>query len=65
MDKRFISLEEVMKMLGVARVTVYHQMELGLVSYKLGRRRLFDPDEVFDWVKSHGNDKTKRDPSRF
>ena len=60
MERRFISFEEVMKVLGVSRPTVYHQMALGLPSYKLGKRRLFDPDEIFEWVKSHRNDKPKR-----
>ncbi len=59
MEKKFMSFAEVMKFLGISRPSVYRQMELGLPSYTLGKRRLFDRDELIEWVKSHRNDKPK------
>jgi excisionase family DNA binding protein len=67
MEKKFISIGEVIKLLGMSRQTVYKLLDEGMPSYKLGGRRIVDRDELIAWVKSHRNDqpkKAKRAPKR-
>lgn len=64
MEKKFISFNEVMEFLGMGRQTIYNLLVRGMPSYKLGGRRIFDRDELIEWVKSHKNDRMKRKPKR-
>jgi excisionase family DNA binding protein len=56
MPKRFLSINGVVKFLGISRPTVYRFIEKGMPNYKVGRRRFFDADELIEWVKSHRGD---------
>jgi len=60
MTKKFISIAAVVNFLGVSRPTVYRFIEKGMPNYKVGGRRLFDPDELTEWVKSHRNGKPRK-----
>jgi excisionase family DNA binding protein len=60
MEKKFLSFNEVMEFLGMSRQKVYNLLAEGMPSYKLKGRRLFDRDELIEWVKSHRNDKEKK-----
>ena len=61
MEKKFISAPEVAEFLGLSRSTVDRHAKAGrMPSYLVGDRRLFDPEELVEWVKSHGKDRTKK-----
>ena len=63
MEKRFLSIADVQGFLGVSRQTVYRLLAQGMPCYRLGGRRVFDENELIEWVKSHRNDKPKK-PAR-
>jgi hypothetical protein len=42
------------------RPTVYRLIKEDMPNYKVRGRRLFDPDEVAAWVKSHGSGGSKK-----
>ena len=61
MKKRFISYTETAQFLGLSRPTIDRLIARGEIpSYKIGKRRLFDPEELVDWVKSHRSDRPKK-----
>jgi len=61
MEQKFISAKEAAKLLGLSRSTIDRNVRAGLMpSYLVGDRRLFDPEELVEWVKSHRNDKPKK-----
>lgn len=60
MEKQFLSIEEVIKLLGMSRQTVYKLLDEGMPSYKLGGRRIVDRTELIAWVKSHRNNRAKK-----
>jgi excisionase family DNA binding protein len=61
MDKKFITLAETMKMLSLSRQTINRFIaRKEIPNYKVGKRRLFDPEELVEWVKSHKDDKPKK-----
>ena len=60
MEKQFLSIEEVIKLLGMSRQTVYKLLDEGMPSYKLGGRRIVDRDELIAWVKSHRDNRVKK-----
>ena len=65
MEKKFISAPEAAELLGLSRATVDRHAKKGsMPSYLVGDRRLFDPDELIEWVKSHRNDRAKRAPKK-
>jgi len=56
MKKRFISYSETAQFLGLSRPTIDRLIARGEIpSYKIGKRRLFDPEELIEWVKGHRN----------
>ncbi len=60
MESKFISAKEAAKLLGLSRSTVDRHVKAGrMPSYLVGDRRLFDPEELVKWVKSHKDDKPK------
>lgn len=60
MEKKFLSIEEVIEFLGMSRQKVYSLLDQGLPSYKLGGRRIVDREELIEWVKSHKNNRAKK-----
>jgi excisionase family DNA binding protein len=63
MEKRFLSVAEVMKFLGISRPTLYRLLAGGMPFYRLGGRRIFDREELVAWIKSGKSDKRKK-PTR-
>ena len=54
-EKRWISLKEACKYLGVTRQTVLNWIEKkGLPSAKVGKLWKFKTDEIDEWVRSGG-----------
>jgi excisionase family DNA binding protein len=46
-----LSVEDVVKMLKVSRLTVYNYTKQGLPFVKNGRRLLFKESDVIDWIE--------------
>jgi len=60
MEQKFISPKEAAQFLGISRSSVDRLAKSGgMPSYLIGHRRLFDRDELVEWVKGHKNDTTK------
>ena len=62
MEKKFITIQDAAKLLSISIPTIKNYVKDGLIpSYKVGGRRLFDPDELVEWVKSK-RDKRYKEP---
>jgi excisionase family DNA binding protein len=60
MDKKFLTFSETAELLRISKPTVERLVAEKIIpSYKIGKRRLFDPEELIEWVKSHRDDKPK------
>lgn len=60
MKKRFIIIQEAAELLSLSVPTIKNQVKQGLIpSYKVGGRRLFDADELVEWVKSQRDKRYK------
>ena len=56
MDKMFMTFAEAIEFLRLSRQTINRLIaRKEIPNYKVGKRRLFDRDELIDWVKSHRN----------
>lgn len=54
MDKNFITFSEAGKLLRLSRQTIHRFIaRREIPSYKIGGRRLFDKEELVEWVKRH------------
>jgi len=63
--ERWLSVEEIMAHLGVARDTVYRWIDQkGLPAHRLGKLWKFKVSEVDDWVRSGGADETTSNKSK-
>jgi excisionase family DNA binding protein len=61
MDKIFLTFIEAAQFLRLSKPTVERFVAEGKIpSYKVGKRRLFDRDELIEWVKSHRNGPTEK-----
>lgn len=53
-EKKFINIEEVSTLIGLGLGTINKYVKNGVIpSYKVGKRRLYDKDEVILWMKTH------------
>ena len=58
MEKKFITIAEVVELLSLSRPTINRLIARGEIpNYKVGKRRLFDRDELIAWVKDHKDGK--------
>jgi excisionase family DNA binding protein len=56
MEKKFITITDAMELLSLSRPTINRFIYRDEIpNYKVGKRRLFDRDELIEWVKSHRN----------
>ncbi len=61
MYRKFMTFSETMEFLRLSRPTVSRLIARGEIpSYKIGKLRIFDQEELIDWVKSHRDDKLKK-----
>ncbi|GAB1476813.1 hypothetical protein MASR2M70_16490 [Bacillota bacterium] len=49
----YMTIEDVAKMLKIARSTVYKFKDMGMPFIKIGKTIRFKDDEVTKWVESH------------
>lgn len=63
MDQRWLTVDEICKYLSVTKETVYKWIEVrGMPGHRVGRRWMFQQDEVDDWVRSgNAGDQMKND----
>jgi excisionase family DNA binding protein len=52
-DRIFLSFTDAQEFLGVSHQTVYKLMKSGLVSHKIGRKRVFLKEDLTAWIKEH------------
>jgi excisionase family DNA binding protein len=52
-ERIFWSFTQAQEFLGVSHQTVYKLMAAGLVSHKIGRKRVFLKEDLVAWIKSH------------
>jgi excisionase family DNA binding protein len=56
-DERYLTLEETSQFLKISTSTLKRLIrQNGIPSYKVGHRRLFDKDELVEWVRSCGSE---------
>jgi excisionase family DNA binding protein len=54
MNDKFMTYAEVIKFLKLSRTTIDRYIrKKAIPNYKVGRLRLFDREELVEWVKSH------------
>jgi excisionase family DNA binding protein len=59
MEKRFLTPPEAMELLRISRPTLDRMISRGEIpSYRVGKRRVFDSDELIAWVKSNKDDRS-------
>ena len=60
-EKKFLNKDELSRFLGIAKNTINFWLQKGYIpSYKIGRRRVFDKDEIIAWVKEHKTIKSQK-----
>lgn len=65
MNDKFLTYAEAIKFLKLSRTTIDRYIaRKAIPNYKVGRLRLFDRDELIEWVKSHRNGHVKRKPKK-
>lgn len=52
-DRIFLSFTDAQEYLEVSHQTVYKLMKEGLVSHKIGRKRVFLKEDLEAWIRSH------------
>jgi len=57
----YMTIEDVAKMLNVARSTVYKFKDMGMPFIKIGKTIRFKDEQVIEWVESHGTSKNQND----
>ncbi len=61
MNDKFLTYAEAIAFLKMSRTTIDRYISRKAIpNYKVGRLRLFDRDELVEWVKSHRNDKPRK-----
>ena len=60
-EAKFLTAKEAAAFLRVQISTINRHIKSGFIpSYKMGKRRLFDRDELIEWVKSQKNGRLKK-----
>jgi excisionase family DNA binding protein len=52
-EQKYLTVEETSKLLRISVSTLNRLIrQNGILSYKVGRRRLFDKNELIEWIRS-------------
>ncbi len=49
----FLTFQEAQEFLGVSHQTIYRLIKQGLVSHKIGKKRVFLREDLVQWIKDH------------
>ena len=52
-ERIFFTFTEAQEFLGVSHQTVYRLMDDGLLSHKIGKKRVFLKEDLVKWIKEH------------
>ena len=52
-QRYYMTFQEAQKFLGVSHQTLYRLMKQGLISHKIGKKRVFLREELVQWIKEH------------
>ncbi len=52
-ERIFLTFAEAQEFLGVSHQTVYKLMKEGLLSHKIGKKRVFLKEDLIKWIKEH------------
>ena len=53
-EKKFINIRELSEFIGIGIGMINKLIKEGKIpSYKIGKRRIFDREEIIQWVKTH------------
>lgn len=64
MEKRFLAIGEAAELIGLSIPTINRYVEKNTIpSHKIGGRRLFDREELIEWVRSY-NSHGVQEPSK-
>ena len=53
LQRIFMTFQEAQEFLGVSHQTLYKLMSQGLLSHKIGKKRVFLREELIQWIKEH------------
>ena len=52
-ERIFFTFTEAQEFLGVSHQTIYKLMKEGLLSHKIGKKRVFLKEDLIRWIKEH------------
>ncbi len=52
-ERIFFTFAETQEFLGVSHQTIYKLMNEGLLSHKIGKKRVFLKEDLIRWIKEH------------
>ena len=53
MEKRYLSMNDASEYLSLSRITLHRLVQSGqMPSYKVGKKRLFDKQELDEWMQT-------------
>ncbi len=52
-EQVLLTFKDTQSFLGVSHQTLYKLMKQGLPSHKIGKKRVFLKEELFQWIKAH------------
>lgn len=52
-ERIFFTFTEAQEFLGVSHQTIYKLMKEGLLSHKIGKKRVFLKEDLVRWIKEH------------
>ena len=52
-ERIFFTFAETQEFLGVSHQTIYKLMKEGLLSHKIGKKRVFLKEDLIKWIKEH------------
>ncbi len=52
-ERIFYTFQEAQEFLNISHQTIYELMKQGLLSHKIGRKRVFLKEDLIRWIKEH------------
>jgi len=62
LEKRYLSMNDASEYLSLSKITLHRLIQAGgIPSYKVGKKRLFDKQELDKWMQSKKDKKSKKE----